>query len=628
MMKLSNNRVGLKVLLSLVLIVTLVVPTILGVAATTTQDKERYIAHYGTENDEYLKDTIKSGDQIISVGYIDGGDDQQGLIMVIDNEGKVRTTLLGGSGDDVFTSITTSPNGNYIVTGYTDSKDWIVEDGIGKETDGIVLKINPRNLKVVSSARIVGDGKDEIMDIQSYNGNYYVAGYTSSYNLSGVVNPNKKFCGMVTVLDETLGIERYVGVEDKSYSKDVKFARLDVNNKGILVVGETDSTNLGYGYSRVANKNGVVVKLDTNLNKKWIRNQAVNYYTISGAKDVLIENNKAVVLGTSWKGYLLTYYDLSTGNELSEHYYNGYKDAYDIEHATDNLFGAKYVISTSGKVLLIKEQGNVVKSTSITGSGFISVIRNATGGYNVASNSKDTTSDQYINKGGWDAVVYNLDENLYGDNFIDSQGGDDPNDPNGGGGETPNVTTSQVTELIIDGSFKSTVLTFSVPTNISFIVNPNEEEYEDMFISPEFTIANMSNAPISIGMQKFVTAPDSAYDFEEYMEQDAMSQDEWEHLSVEDTMKYFSLGIEAVNREEWRELYLNKDELFYKHYMPADGSPYDDSFEDNGGNNIMEMGLISPNTDVSLKLAGMHGTSFNEVFSVKYMITFVFELVQ
>ena len=52
----------------------------------------------------------------------------------------------------------------------------------------------------------------------------------------------------------------------------------------------------------------------------------------------------------------------------------------------------------------------------------------------------------------------------------------------------------------------STVLTFSAPTNVQFMINPNAEEGQNIFV-PEYRIENKSNAPIEISFKSFeVTA--------------------------------------------------------------------------------------------------------------------------
>jgi len=86
----------------------------------------------------------------------------------------------GGSGDDLANSVQTTSDNGYIITGYTKSNNFDVEDGNNGDKDIWVLKLNADGSKAWDKT-FGGSGEDQANSIQTTSDNgYIVTGYTSS----------------------------------------------------------------------------------------------------------------------------------------------------------------------------------------------------------------------------------------------------------------------------------------------------------------------------------------------------------------------------------------------------------------------------------------------------------------
>ncbi len=106
----------------------------------------------------------------------------------------VYSTYLGGTVDDIATTITVDDLGNIYVAGYTFSADFptkvAYDNTFGGRQDGFVAKLDPQQpgaaAQLVFSTYLGGDGSDDGFDfvngIAVRGGQAYVTGYTSSKN--------------------------------------------------------------------------------------------------------------------------------------------------------------------------------------------------------------------------------------------------------------------------------------------------------------------------------------------------------------------------------------------------------------------------------------------------------------
>jgi hypothetical protein len=99
--------------------------------------------------------------------------------------GLVYSTYLGGSGDDLGTSVTVDSSGNAYVTGFTDSTNFPTlnpfQATLGGGNDVFVTKLNPTGSALVYSTYLGGSGNDGGAGIAvDSSGNAYVTGSTAS----------------------------------------------------------------------------------------------------------------------------------------------------------------------------------------------------------------------------------------------------------------------------------------------------------------------------------------------------------------------------------------------------------------------------------------------------------------
>ena len=138
-----------------------------GISIQTTSDNGYIIVGF-TESDNI---DIEDGNN--------GGKDIWVLKLNADGS-KDWDKTFGGSGDDLANSVQTTSDNGYIITGYTKSNNFDVEDGNNGDMDIWVLKLNADGSKAWDKT-FGGSGEDQANSIQTTSDNgYIVTGYTSS----------------------------------------------------------------------------------------------------------------------------------------------------------------------------------------------------------------------------------------------------------------------------------------------------------------------------------------------------------------------------------------------------------------------------------------------------------------
>jgi uncharacterized delta-60 repeat protein len=138
-----------------------------GISIQTTSDNGYIIVGF-TESDSI---DIEDGNN--------GGKDVWVLKLNADGS-KDWDKTFGGSGDDLANSVQTTSDNGYIITGYTKSNNFDVEDGNNGDKDIWVLKLNADGSKAWDKT-FGGSGEDQANSIQTTSDNgYIVTGYTSS----------------------------------------------------------------------------------------------------------------------------------------------------------------------------------------------------------------------------------------------------------------------------------------------------------------------------------------------------------------------------------------------------------------------------------------------------------------
>jgi arginine repressor len=300
-------------------------------------------------------------------------------VVKLDSSGNVLwTKTIGGSYNDVANSIIQSSDGGYVVAGWTSSF------GAGS-ADIYVVKLDSSG-NVIWTKTIGGSNWDEAWSIiQSSDGGYVVAGWTSSFGAgSADIYVVKLDSSGNVIWTKTIGGSNW----------DEAWSIIQSSDGGYVVAGETES--FGAGVTDI-----YVVKLDSSGNVLWTK-------TIGGSS----EDRANSIIQSSDGGYVVAGWTSSFGA--------GDVDIY---------------------VVKLDSSGNVVWTKTIGGSSddfASSIIQSSDGGYVVAG---DTSS---FGAGIGDIYVVKMDAN-------------------------GNVCFSQ---NITNYSVSSNVGSFSSPSTISFPQSP------------------------------------------------------------------------------------------------------------------------------------------------------------
>jgi uncharacterized delta-60 repeat protein len=333
----------------------------------------------GGSNDDFAYSIIQSSDGgYVVAGYTNSfGGSYDFYVVKLDSSGSVAwTKTIGGSGDDQANSVVQSSDGSYVVAGYTTSF------GAGG-ADMYVVKLGSGGN--VQWTKTIGGSDDDFANsvIQSSDGGYVIAGYTQSFGAGG-------YDMYVVKLDSNGNVvwTKTIG----GSNSDVANSIVQSSDGGYVVAGET----LSFGAS---GRDIYVVKLDSSGNIVWTK-------TIGGSWDdfansVIQSSDGGYVIagytqsfGAGWDDIYVVKLD-SSGNVQWTKTIGGSADdeAWSIIQSSDggyvvagrtNSFGAVY---KDIYVVKLDSSGNVQWTKTIGGSAddeAWSIIQSSDGGYVVA----------------------------------------------------------------------------------------------------------------------------------------------------------------------------------------------------------------------------------------------------
>jgi uncharacterized delta-60 repeat protein len=300
----------------------------------------------GGSNNDFANSIIQSSDGgYVVAGYTNSfGGSYDFYVVKLYSSGSVAwTKTIGGSGDDQANSVVQSSDGGYIVAGYTTSFG-------ASGADMYVVKLGSGGN--VQWTKTIGGSDDDFANsvIQSSDGGYVIAGYTQSFGAGGYDFYVVKLDGSGNVVwTKTIG----------GSNSDVANSIVQSSDGGYVVAGET----LSFGAS---GRDIYVVKLDSSGNIVWTK-------TIGGSRDDFANS----VIQSSDGGYVIAGYTQSFG-----------AGGWDI-----------YVVK-------LDSSGNVIWSKTIGGGDAdvaYSIIQSSDGGYIVIGRT------QSFGAGGYDVYVVKID---------------------------------------------------------------------------------------------------------------------------------------------------------------------------------------------------------------------------
>lgn len=158
--------------------------------------------------------------------------------------------------------------------------------------------------------------------------------------------------------------------------------------------------------------------------------------------------------------------------------------------------------------------------------------------------------------------------------------------------------------ILVNGYIEPTVITFSVPTQTTFMINPNAEEAEDVFYAPNFTVLNTSVAPLKVEVVEFTATEDSQHVFQDVL---PTAHANWQDLSKAATLAEIALALKKVSPDGW---YVNSRDLLYAAEVTQP----------------VLLGILRPKSAATFTLQASHGYAFEERLYPSYRVVFVFSL--
>ena len=170
-------------------------------------------------------------------------------------EALLWTTYIGGEGHDEATGVSIDPNGNPVVTGFTNSTDLPTTPGVlrrnyyGGYQDAFVLRLAANGTTLLTSTYVGGTDGERSYDITvGDDGRVYIVGETWSHDFPTPAGFQKTFlyrACFISVLSEDMAGMEYSTFLSKAGSKETVATCIAVDGKGLAyVAGYTNDGTL------------------------------------------------------------------------------------------------------------------------------------------------------------------------------------------------------------------------------------------------------------------------------------------------------------------------------------------------------------------------------------------------
>ncbi len=263
---------------------------------STSIDLKREIVYtktYGGSLEEKIGSVVNTPDGgMLVLGYTTSNDgdiiknhNQNDIWLTkLDSNGKMLwSKTIGGSENDYGTSITSTNDGNYIISGYSGSNDGDVPGNIGLH-DFFILKITGEGAIIWSKNYGFTSHDHAHKIIQTKDGGYFVAGFADFAGIEGTGQTGNngeghsmRAAAPMHGVGEYLGIKldsngnfkwyRYFGGTQNDRINDI----VEANDGGLLLVGSSESTNFDVMHNK-GSYDFWVIKLDANGKLHWKEN--------------------------------------------------------------------------------------------------------------------------------------------------------------------------------------------------------------------------------------------------------------------------------------------------------------------------------------------------------------------
>lgn len=157
-------------------------------------------------------------------------------------------------------------------------------------------------------------------------------------------------------------------------------------------------------------------------------------------------------------------------------------------------------------------------------------------------------------------------------------------------------------ETTVTGTVQATVVSFTVPADTGFQLNPNGKTPAEMFVSSEFEIVNESAAPIRIDVSAFSRS--GGHEFTD-VAPTTHTDEEWESLSRTASESKIALALTVADAEDWASL-TQTTPLYVVDVTST-----------------KTIGVLNPGAEGTFKFTAKHGRAFGSALSTEYKIVFV-----
>lgn len=176
--------------------------------------------------------------------------------------------------------------------------------------------------------------------------------------------------------------------------------------------------------------------------------------------------------------------------------------------------------------------------------------------------------------------------------------------------------------ISLSGTIVATVIEITVPTNVTFTIDPNADTETERFACPTFEYTNNSAIPVVVDVKEisFLTG-ESLHTFTHVVDGDGLPTGKtWDSLSLPDSKKYIALGLYGTTPEEWQnnELKATKSNPFW-----STGSAFEP---------VKRLGVLpervseTQGSKGTLSLIARHGLAFDTELDCRVSLTLIFSL--
>ncbi len=323
----------------------------------------------------------RSSDGDLNLHYGATSTDDCWIVKLTSTGSIVWQRTLGGSGFDVAHSVQQTSDGNYIIAGYTSSNDFDV-NGINLGSDDYwVVKLSANGNDILWSRTLGGSSKDRANSIQQTNdGGYIIAG--ESWSTNGHVTGHNGLNNpdyWVVKLDSDGALQWQKSLGGSEY--DVANSIQQTNDGGYIVAGYSNSND-----GDVSGHQGLtfvadywVVKLNSSGNIQWQK-------SLGGWANDFAYSIKQ----TSDGGFIVAGSSESTDGDVSGNHGGGAPDFWVVK------------LNSSGNIQWQKSLGGN------DGDEASSIQQTSDGGYIIAGFTYSVDGDVSGNHGGFDAWLVKL----------------------------------------------------------------------------------------------------------------------------------------------------------------------------------------------------------------------------